>query len=866
MVNYNADGEQPRLESVQYAVSSVPKNMNYCLRFLLLAAFCAQLLLPLRATNAPTPPAQAGEAPKAGVPLAPGPNDWRVALTTTLMLENYHYLHFKLDAALSAKFFDMYINTLDPQHIHFLQSDLAEFDHYRTNLHRLTKREHDTTPAFVIFNRFRQRLEERTIFSKELLQDSQFKFDSSEKVSLNRKQAPFPKDMNEAHDLWRERLRYEYLLEKLNKESEHEIVSMVSSRHDPVSLALMPDDFRASIVKIISLRYTRTLKNIKEWDSDKVLEIYLSALAHCYDPHSDYEDREDLENFSIQMGLTLFGIGAVLTTTEDGMYCEIKELNPSGPAFKGKKLKAKDRIVAVAQGTNEPVDVVDMPLDKTVQLIRGPKGTEVRLTVIPAKAADPSTRVTISIIRDEIKLEEQQAKAKIIEVPMANGETRRIGVLDLPSFYAPFHLIGSERVSEEKSATVDVARLLDKLNEQKVSGVILDLRHNGGGSLEEAINLTGLFIKEGPIVQVKSSDTNEAPRVDEDHDPSVQFDGPLIVLTSHGSASASEILAGALQDYGRALIVGESSTHGKGTVQSMTQLAPFIFGQAGMDLKNFNPAAFGALRYTTNKFYRISGGSTQLKGVVPDITVPSISDYLEVGEQSLENPMAYDEIQPADYDKLNRVKPYLAELTKRSSERVAASRDFDYVKEDIEVVKKAVAEKSVSLNEQQRLKEKNEQEARQQARDRELKARKFPEQKIYDLTIKGEEVQMKLETNSLLAANSKPTDASGLDKLDSPKPTDAGNPKKLDHPNPAKSDNKSNASSKKSDSASDNAAATAADDQDAGDTDEASAEDKVPQVDVDLNEAESILSDYISLMRSESPLTAEEKNRTAVSQ
>ena len=840
MVNYNADGEQPGLKTVQYAVSFAPKNMNYCLRFLLLAAFCAQLLLPLRAANPPASPAQAGETPKIGVPLAPGPNDWRVALTTTLMLENYHYLHFKLDASLSTKFFDMYINTLDPQHIHFLQSDLAEFEQYRTNLHRLTKREHDTTPAFVIFNRFRQRLEERTVYSKELLKDEQFKFEGAEKVSLNRKTAAFPKDMNEARDLWRERLRYEYLLEKLNKESQHEIVSMVSSRHDPISLAMMPDDFRASIVKIISLRYTRILKNINEWDSDKVLEIYLSALAHCYDPHSDYEDREDLENFSIQMGLTLFGIGAVLTTTEDGMYCMIKELNPSGPAFKGKKLKAKDRIVAVAQGTNEPVDVVDMPLDKTVQLIRGPKGTEVRLTVIPAKAAD--TRVTISIIRDEIKLEEQQAKAKIIEIPAANGETRRIGVLDLPSFYAPFHLIGSERATEEKSATVDVARLLDKLNEEKVSGVILDLRHNGGGSLEEAINLTGLFIKEGPIVQVKSSDTNEPPRVDEDHDPSIQYDGPLIVLTSHGSASASEILAGALQDYGRALIVGDAATHGKGIVQSMTQLAPWIYAQAGLDVKNFKAEAFGALRYTTNKFYRISGGSTQLKGVVPDIALPSISDYLEVGESSLENPMAYDEIQPADYDKLNRVKPYLTELTKRSNERVAASRDFAYVKEDIEVVKKAVAEKSVSLNEQQRLKEKNEQEDRQQVRDRELKARKFPEQKIYDLTIKGEEVQMKPETNSLFAANAKPTDAAGPDKPSEPDKTTITT------------------------NATGEVAVTLPDEKDGADADEVSTDDKVPQVDVDLNEAESILSDYISLMRSESPLTAEEKNRTAVSQ
>ncbi len=815
--------------------------MNYCLRFLLLAAFCANLLLPLRAADAPASPAQAGETPKSiNLPLTPGPNDWRIAYTTARMLEDYHYLHLPLNSSLSVKFFDMYINTLDPQHIHFLQSDLAEFAQYRTNLNRLTKQGHDTSPAFIIFNRFVQRLGERTAYAKELLKDESFAFKGDEKVSLNRKQAPFPKDLDEAHALWRERVRYEYLLEKLNKESQREIVLQVSSHNDPVSLGLMSKDFRDSITTIITKRYTRTLKNIKEWDGDKVLEIYLSALAHCYDPHSDYEDREDLENFSIQMSLSLFGIGAVLTTTDDGMYCEIKELNPSGPAAKGKKLHAKDRIVAVAQGTNEPVDVVDMPLDKTVQLIRGPKGTEVRLTIIPANAAD--TRAVVSIIRDEIKLEEQQAKAKLIELPGKNGETRRIGVVDLPSFYANFHLIGTERAAD-KSATVDVARLLEKLNEEKVSGVILDLRRNGGGSLEEAINLTGLFIKEGPVVQVKSSDTNEPPRVDEDHDPSVQYDGPLIVLTSHGSASASEILAGALQDYGRALVVGESSTHGKGTVQSMTQLAPYILysaglNAAGLNVKNLNAASFGALRYTTNKFYRISGGSTQLKGVVPDIILPSVNDYLEVGEGSLENPMAYDEIAPADYEKLNRVKPYLPELEKRSHDRVAASKDFAYVKEDIEIVKKAVAEKSVSLNEAQRLKEKNDQETRQQGRDRELKARKFPEEKIYDLTIKDDEVQMKLETNSLYAANSTVTDAASADKQDK-----SGAAKKTDAAKTAADTN-----SVASDTDSNNP-----------ETDEAAAEDKVPQVDVDLNEAESILSDYISLMHAETPLTAEQQ-------
>jgi carboxyl-terminal processing protease len=820
--------------------------MNYCFRILLSLAFCAQLFLPLRAAETSSQPVATGGTSKATntAPLAPGPNDWRIALTTAQMLEQFHYLHLTMDPTLaskftyepdlSAKFFDMYINTLDPQHIHFLQLDLDEFSQYRTNLNALTKKNHDTTPAFAVFNRFLQRLTERTTYAKELLKDDSFDFNGTEKVSSNRKQAPFPKDMAEARQLWRERVRYEYLQEKLNKESQREIVGLISTRHDPVSLSLMPQDFRADIVKIITLRYNRTLRMFKEWDSDKVLEVYLSSLAHVYDPHSDYEDREDLETFSINMSLSLFGIGAVLTTTDDGMYCKIKELNPSGPAAKSKKLHPGDRIVAVAQGTNEPVDVVDMPLDKTVELIRGTKGTEVRLTLIPAAAADSSTHVTISLIRDEIKLEEQQAKAKIIELPEKNGETRRIGVIDLPSFYASFRLIGSDHTSE-KSATVDVARLLDKLNEEKVSGIILDLRRNGGGSLEEAIDLTGLFIKDGPIVQVRSSDTNEPPRVHEDRDPSIQYDGPLIVLTSHFSASASEILAGALQDYGRALIVGDASTHGKGTVQSMTQLAPIILYQGGFDLRKFDPSAFGALRYTTNKFYRVSGSSTQLKGVIPDIVLPSINDYLEVGEKSLDNPLAWDEIAPADYEKVNRVKRYLPELEKRSDTRVAASKDFDYIRQDIEQVKKVMAEKSVSLNESQRLKEKEEQEARQHARDEELKARKFPAEKIYDLTIKDEDVQMKLETNSQFAASSP---ASAPDKADN-KEAQPKNGAGGSHPV----------------GVSGSVPASPA----GGDSDEAAADDKVPQVDTDLNESESILSDYISLMHSELPLTAEQK-------
>src|SRR5438094_5754803 len=430
---------------------------------------------------------------------------------------------------------------------------------------------------------------------------------------------------------------------------------------------------------------------------------------NVYDPHSDYLGKSKLDNFAMSMNLSLFGIGALLES-EDG-YCKIKELKP-GPALRSKKLKPGDRIVGVAQGDSEPVDVVDMKLSKVVEMIRGPKDTKVRLTVLPVDATDPSARVEVLLVRDKIKLEDEEAKAKIIELSAKDQTVTRLGIIDLPSFYAgfdlkdssPTQLASSNERAGAKSTTEDVARLLKKLMAEKVAGVILDLRHNGGGSLEEAINLTGLFIKEGPVVQVQDAEGNLIK--DEDNDPSVLYDGPLIVLTDRFSASASEILAGALQDYGRALIVGDSSTHGKGTVQSLIQLEPYVHRLS--DSTN-NP---GALKVTIRKFYRASGSSTQLKGVIPDLVLPSLNNYAEVGEASLENPLPWDTIDSAKYEKLNLIQPVVPELQKRSTERVAADKDFAYLQEDIEIYRKYLADKSVSLNEEARRKEMKENEER----------------------------------------------------------------------------------------------------------------------------------------------------------
>ncbi|MBI3882392.1 MAG: carboxy terminal-processing peptidase, partial [Verrucomicrobia bacterium] len=421
--------------------------------------------------------------------------------------------------------------------------------------------------------------------------------------------------------------------------------------------------------------------------------------------------------------LSLFGIGAVLTS-EDG-YCKITSLTPEAPASKSKKLKAGDRIVFVAQGTNPPVDVVDMKLNKVVEQIRGAKGTEVRLTIIPADAPDMSVRKEVALIRDEIKLEDQEAKAKLIEMPDA-GRTLRVGYIDLPSFYADFD---AKNPKERKSTTADVAKLVTKLKKEKMDGLILDLRRNGGGSLEEAINLTGLFIKEGTVVQVKDPDGGVTR--DDDKDPSILYDGPLVVMTSRFSASASEILAGALQDYGRALIVGDVSTHGKGTVQSLVNLSPYLRPVEGVT--NFNP---GALKVTIRKFYRASGESTQLEGVKPDLVLPSINNEADVGEKALENPLPWDRVKPADFEKVNRVTPFLADLRKLSDGRVLHDKDFDYVREDILQYKKNKDEKTVSLNEAKRRKETEEAKARSEVRKKEIKSRHLPDPTVYEITLK----------------------------------------------------------------------------------------------------------------------------------
>ncbi|HEX4343877.1 MAG TPA: carboxy terminal-processing peptidase, partial [Verrucomicrobiae bacterium] len=477
------------------------------------------------------------------------------------------------------------------------------------------------------------------------------------------------------------------------------------------------------IADMLSRRYHRNARFFRDWNSDDVLQTYLSSLTHAYDPHSDYMGKPAMDQFAQMMNLSLFGIGAELSSSDDG-FCTIQKLMPGGPAIKSGKLKQTDRIVAVAQGDQPPVDVVDMSINKVVQMIRGPKGTEVRLTVSPANSAD---RKIISLVRDEIPMPDSAAKEKLIELPTANSAKKlKIGVINLPSFYAPVEVVEGS-AAEARYTSKDVETLLNKLKEEKVDGVILDLRYNGGGSLEESIKLSGLFIKDGPVVQVRTSEGSV--RVFEDTDPSIAYDGPLIVLVNRFSASASEIFAGAMQDYGRAIIIGDVSTHGKGTVQNVNPLAAYMRNR---DSTN-DP---GDVKITIQKFYRASGASTQFKGVMPDIVLPSPFNYLKnIGEVSLDYPLPWDTIPSAKFEPVNMVEPYLTELLKRSAQRVATNQDFIYVREDIDQLRKRQADKTAPLNEKDALKELEDQQARDAARDKERAARINPET-VYEINLK----------------------------------------------------------------------------------------------------------------------------------
>jgi carboxyl-terminal processing protease len=623
----------------------------------------------------------------------------RITYAVGKLLENGHYRQVPLNDTISESFLKNYLNALDYNHLMFLQSDLDEFEQkYGKNLDDAVLKS-DESPGFKIFAKYLQRLDEREKWVEEILKEK-LDFTKDESILGVRTKAPWPKDDAEARDLWRGRIKLEVLQGRLAKEKPEETL------------------------QTISRRYKRLDRMMHEFDNEEILQSYLSALTHAYDPHSDYMSPTEAADFEMQnITMQLTGIGAQLEW-DDG-YTKIKMLMPGGPAQLSNLLHNGDKIVAVAQGAGEPVDVIEMRLNKVVKLIRGKRGTEVRLTIIPLHG-DTSARKVITLIRDVIPLKEQFAKAKIYDHVDSAGRIQKLGVITLPGFY--------DHCSQH------VETLIRRLKKENITGLVLDLRHNGGGILEEAVNLTGLFISKGPVVQVKNYKKESTTL--EDTDARTAYSGPLIVLVSKLSASASEIVAAALQDYGRALIVGDQTTHGKGTVQTVLDLKQFL---RSSDLPD--P---GKLKLTVQKFYRIAGGTTQRQGVTPEIVLPSPYDYLDIGEASLENSLPADNTTPLEYRHYNLVKPFLAELEKNSHERIQTDKDFAYLAEDIQEIKKHQDDKTVSLNEAKRLQEKADAKARLEARKKERAARKTPPEMIYDLTVEAAEKDQALVDDAIV--------------------------------------------------------------------------------------------------------------------
>jgi carboxyl-terminal processing protease len=608
----------------------------------------------------------------------------QVAISVARWLEQGHYTREKLDEKMSARFLQTYLTTLDYNKLYFTQKDVEEFENrYASTLGDSVLRG-DLAPAREIFSRFKQRVEERVAKNRKLTQ-KKHTFDSNRTVEINRQNVPWPKNQEEADRIWQDRIEAELLKEEL------------------AELKLRPPP------ETVTRRYDQVLRNVREMEEDDVVKTFLSALAQTYDPHSEYLSPSDLENFQISMKLSLVGVGAVLSS-EDG-YAKVKEVVPGGPADRDGRLTVNDRIAAVAQGEAEFEDVVDMKLDKVVEKIRGKKGTLVRLLVIPGDATDPSKRKIVEIRRDEVKLKDQEAKAEVLDLDGQSGNPVRIGWITLPSFYA-----NMENRGTPKSTTEDVAALISRLKRDGIQGLVIDLRRDGGGSLEEAINLTGLFIPRGPVVQAK--DSNGKITVSQDTNPELVYNGPLVVLVNRLSASASEIFAAALQDYGRAVIVGDERSFGKGTVQTVLDLgrlmSPFSLGTADA----------GALKLTIQKFYRVRGGSTQLKGVESDIVLPSLTDNSEIGEGSLKNRLAYDEVAPVKIvDSMAATPLFLDELRARSAQRIVGDSEFRYTIEDMSRVREKIKENLMSLNEKVRRKELADDKKRKELREKERQSR-----------------------------------------------------------------------------------------------------------------------------------------------
>ena len=587
--------------------------------------------------------------------LQPDRDEVIASLNVVELLKRHHYSKPPLDDARSAIIYDSYLKLLDPSRSYFLASDIAEFDKWKFQFDDFLK-SGDLNPGFIIYKRYLDRVKSRLDFALAELNKGvdSLDFNAKETLEIDRKDAPWLKTEAELNNLWRKRIKDEVLRLKI-------------AGKEP-----------AKIQELLTKRYKNQLSRLDQTRSEDIFQAYINTFAMSYDPHTNYLSPDNAENFDINMSLSLEGIGAVLQSDNDQV--KIVRLVPAGPADKTKQVAPADKIIGVAQGDKEMVDVIGWRLDEVVKLIRGPKGSVVRLEVIPASnAPNDQTSKIVSITREAVKLEEQAAKKSILNLKQ-DGKNYKLGVIEIPAFYLDFKAFRAGDPNY-KSTTRDVKKLLTELQKEKVDGVIIDLRNNGGGSLQEATELTSLFIDKGPTVLVRNADG----KVDvlEDENPGAFYKGPMALLVNRLSASASEIFAGAMQDYHRALIIG-GQTFGKGTVQTI------------------QPLNHGELKLTLAKFYRVSGQSTQHQGVLPDVAFPSIIDTKEIGESALPEAMPWDTIRPAIKPAVDPFKPYIDKLKAEHEARVAKDAEFIFIRDKLALAEKLMAEKTVSLNEAER--------------------------------------------------------------------------------------------------------------------------------------------------------------------
>lgn len=579
------------------------------------------------------------------------------AIELVEQLESKHYASVDIDDGFSSIVFDKYLDALDGSKLYLLASDVQRIARYRYTLDN-SLAEGDLTPAYDIYNIYHQRVIDRLVYAIERIDNAvpAMDFTVDEYLILDREDAPFAQSKAELDELWRKRVKNSVLSLKLTGDTNEEIVEKLGKR------------------------YRNQLRQVLKTNGKDVFQAYLSTVASSVDPHTSYFSPRDSENFNMGLSLSLQGIGAQLTTEDE--YTKVVELIKGGPAERAAELQEGDKIIGIGQGIDGEIkDVVGMRLDDVVAQIRGEKDTVVKLSVIPVDAVSESSARVISITRDNVKLEDQSAKKEVIELSYADQDYR-IGVISLPTFYFDFE--AAARGDEDfKSSTRDVRRLLEELKEESIDAVVVDLRNDGGGSLSEANQLVGLFIETGPTVQIRYSDLrNGFTRSFGDNDPDVVYDGPLAVLVNRTSASASEIFAGAIQDYQRGLVLG-GQTFGKGTVQEII------------------PMSYGQVKLTRSKFYRISGASTQHRGVIPDIEFPDFYDaYDDIGESSLDGALPWDTVRPVEYRAYHPVQAYLPMLRELHEARAAESPDFNYLKDQIERTRELRERERLSLNEE----------------------------------------------------------------------------------------------------------------------------------------------------------------------